>query len=91
MDGAPGLASAAAFKEWSEVFWSEYNSLRISLGAGEATLLDPYAATAPAEFFAVATEAFFGQSLALQTQHPRLYQQLSKYYRLDPARWQPAQ
>ena len=91
MDGAPGLPNAAAFKEWSEVFWAEYNSMRLSLGAGEATLLDPYAATAPAEFFAVATEAFFGQSLALEVQHPRLYQQLSKYYRLDPARWQPAQ
>ena len=67
------------------------DALPVHLRIYPATLLDPYAATAPAEFFAVATEAFFGQSLALQTQHPRLYQQLSKYYRLDPARWQPAQ
>ncbi len=88
MDGAPGLGTRAAFQQWSGIFWNEYHRLRASLGAGLPTLLDPYAATAPAEFFAVVTEVFFGQSQELEAQHPLLYQQLRKYYRVDPARWQ---
>lgn len=87
MDGAPGLGSAAAFQQWSQIFWSEYRQLHANLGAGLPTLLDPYAATAPAEFFAVVTEVFFSQPLELETQHPQLYGQLRKYYRVDPARW----
>jgi Mlc titration factor MtfA (ptsG expression regulator) len=87
MDGAPGLGSAAAYAEWSEVFWDEYDRLADAVDAGRETLLDPYAATEPAEFFAVATEAFFHQPRELRTQHARLYEQLQKYYRLDPASW----
>lgn len=87
MDGAPGLGSATAYAEWSEVFWGEYDRLVDDVDAGRDTLLDPYAATEPAEFFAVATETFFHQPRELQAQHARLYEQLRKYYRLDPASW----
>lgn len=87
MDGAPGLGSTAAYEQWSTVFWGEYDRLRENLRAGLPTLIDPYAATAPAEFFAVVTEVFFGQPQELEAQHAGLYQQLRKYYRLDPARW----
>ncbi|WP_331610488.1 M90 family metallopeptidase [Povalibacter sp.] len=88
MDGAPGLASPAEFREWSTIFWEEYDRLRANLQAGLPSLIDPYAATAPAEFFAVVTEVFFGRPHELDQQHPLLYQQLRKYYRLDPARWE---
>lgn len=87
MDGAPGLGDKAAYEQWSAVFWDEYERLRANIGAGQPTLLDPYAATDPAEFFAVVTEVFFGQPAELEQQHPGLYQQLRAYYRLDPARW----
>jgi Mlc titration factor MtfA (ptsG expression regulator) len=87
MDGAPGLGSARAYREWSKVFWEEYDRLRAALMAGQPTFLDPYAATAPAEFFAVVTEAFFEKSRELELQHAGLYEQLRRYYRVDPARW----
>lgn len=87
MDGAPGLGSKDAYQQWSRVFWEEYDRLRHNLQAGVPTLLNPYAATAPAEFFAVVTEVFFEQPRELEAQHQALYQQLQKYYRLDPARW----
>ncbi|MFO7304964.1 MAG: zinc-dependent peptidase [Gammaproteobacteria bacterium] len=87
MDGAPGLGSAAAYEEWSQTFWDEYEQLCDDVDAGRETLLDPYATTEPAEFFAVATETFFHQPGALREAHPRLYEQLMKYYRLDPASW----
>jgi len=87
MDGAPGLGDKAAYEQWSAVFWDEYERLHVNLSTGQPTLLDPYAATDPAEFFAVVTEVFFSQPGELEQQHPRLYQQLRTYYRLDPARW----
>lgn len=87
MDGAPGLGSAADYEEWSNTFWDEYDRLCEDVDAGRATLLDPYAATEPAEFFAVATETFFHQPVALRGAHEKLYEQLMKYYRLDPASW----
>jgi hypothetical protein len=87
MDGAPGLGSARAYEQWSEVFWDEYDRLCEEVDAGRATFLDPYAASEPAEFFAVATETFFMQPRELQARHAALYAQLRMYYRLDPARW----
>lgn len=87
MNGAPGLGSVRAYEEWSQVFWAEYDQLRTDILAGKTTSLDPYAATEPAEFFAVATEAFFQQPHELELQHAGLYGQLRKYYRVDPARW----
>jgi MtfA peptidase len=54
---------------------------------GADTVLDPYGATDPAEFFAVATEAFFEKSDDLRHELPDLYDELRKYYRLDPAAW----
>jgi MtfA peptidase len=87
MDGAPGLGSARAYREWSSVFWSEYERLRGELNSGQPTFLDPYAATEPAEFFAVVTEAFFEKPQELRAQHANLYEQLRRYYRVDPALW----
>ena len=87
MDGAPGLGNVRAYREWSKVFWEEYDRLRATLGAGQPTFLDPYAASAPAEFFAVVTEAFFEKPRELELQHAGLYEQLRRYYRVDPARW----
>lgn len=87
MDGAPGLGSVRAYREWSKVFWEEYDRLRATLVAGQPTFLDPYAASAPAEFFAVVTEAFFEKPREFELQHAALYEQLRRYYRVDPARW----
>ncbi|MGH8174952.1 MAG: zinc-dependent peptidase [Steroidobacter sp.] len=87
MDGAPGLGGSRAYEQWSEVFWDEYERLCDQVEAGADTFLDPYAASEPAEFFAVVTEAFFMQPQELESHHPGVYEQLRKYYRVDPARW----
>jgi MtfA peptidase len=87
MDGAPGLGSEQEYRQWSEVFWREYEQMHQSLRMGNPTLLDPYAASAPEEFFAVATEAFFETPRELEAQHASIYEQLRRYYRVDPARW----
>jgi Mlc titration factor MtfA (ptsG expression regulator) len=46
--------------------------------------LDPYAAEHPAEFFAVASEAFFVLPEPLAAGYPEVYQLLGRYYRQDP-------
>lgn len=46
--------------------------------------LDPYASRDPAEFFAVASEAFFVAPLPLAVAYPEVYRKLSAYYRQDP-------
>jgi MtfA peptidase len=50
-------------------------------------LLDTYGATDPAEFFAVSVEAFFEQPRALRARHPRLYEELQKYFQQDPVNY----
>ncbi|GAB3543749.1 zinc-dependent peptidase [Noviherbaspirillum agri] len=46
--------------------------------------LDPYAARHPAEFFAVASEAFFVLPEPLTDAFPEIYRLLARYYRQDP-------
>ncbi len=46
--------------------------------------LDPYASRHPAEFFAVASEAFFISPQPLAEDYPEVYRMLALYYRQDP-------
>ncbi|WP_052452170.1 M90 family metallopeptidase [Noviherbaspirillum autotrophicum] len=52
--------------------------------------LDPYAARHPAEFFAVASEAFFVLPAPLAEEYPEIYRLLTLYYLQDPLSWQIA-
>jgi MtfA peptidase len=85
-DGAPALATRAEYLAWARVMSSEFEALRAAEEAGTATVLDTYGATNPAEFFAVATEAFFERPRALRARHPELYAELGRFFRQDPAR-----
>lgn len=75
--------------EWNETLATEYRSLRRSAESGEETLLDPYGATLPMEFFSVATECFFETGHAMREHHPKLYRMFTRFYNLDPATWLP--
>lgn len=89
-DGVPRLGSDAHYARWREVMNRHYEQLvEDSKSRDPEPLLDPYGATHPCEFFAVATESFFEDSLDLEEEHPELYDELSAYYGLDPARWAP--
>lgn len=79
---------------WTRVMKSEYENLRARVSGvmfgtaqGHVEVLRSYGATNPAEFFAVATEAFFGTPRDLQAQHPELYAELKWYFNQDPANW----
>ena len=59
------------------------HATRYELLAGELPM-DPYAATDPAEFFAVASEAFFVAPSRLAQAYPEVYRLLTRYYRQNP-------
>ncbi len=80
----PGARDA---REWTNVFAAEFAALRQRLAAGETGLIDPYAATNAAEFFAVTSELFFEQPEALAAAHPALHGQLRGFYGVDPREW----
>lgn len=86
-DGVPVLGSATQRKAWLDVLMPEYDRFCERTVCGHDTALDPYAAEAPDEFFAVASEAFFVTPTALADEHPQMYRLLSAYYRQDPARY----
>ena len=83
-DGAPALPTHEQQLSWREVMTTEFASLRAAEDTGIPTLLDTYGATNPAEFFAVAVEAFFERPTALRSRHPRLYKELQHYFNQNP-------
>jgi Mlc titration factor MtfA (ptsG expression regulator) len=85
IDGTPPLRSAGDYKTWHSVMTREYEQLKKAAESGRPTLLDTYGAESHAEFFAVATEAFFEKALEMCARHPELYSVLSSYYGQDPA------
>ncbi len=86
-NGAPLLDSASDYKSWSDVFSREFERLQFQADQRQATLLDHYGATNPAEFFAVATETFFERPGEMAWRHRELYLEMTKYYQLDPTGW----
>ncbi len=90
-NGAPYLGSPENYRSWSTVLSRDFAHLRQAAWAGDPhSVLDHYGATNPAEFFAVATETFYGKPWQLRERHPALYDELRKYYRVDPCQWQDA-
>ena len=89
MNGVPLLDSDEQVTEWAEVMQAEYDHLVAAVAHGHETLLDPYGATNPAEFFAVATECFFEKPVQMRNRHPRMYHVLQRYYQQDTAKRHP--
>jgi MtfA peptidase len=86
-NGAPYVGRGALQQTWARVMNQEFDALRARVGRAEPSLIGPYAATNPAEFFAVSTELFFERPDALAAERPALFEQLKRCYRLDPASW----
>lgn len=79
-DGVPALRRQDR-ASWEDAMGATLRALR----ERPIPPLDPYGATNPAEFFAVATEAFFEQPVALRRSSPTIYTLLSRFYGQDTA------
>jgi MtfA peptidase len=86
-NGAPWLGRREGYGRWARVLNAEFEGLRQRLARGEDGLIDAYAATDPAEFFAVVSEHFFEQPAPLAAAHPALYAEFAQLYRCDPLAW----
>ncbi|MFH1371041.1 MAG: M90 family metallopeptidase [Planctomycetota bacterium] len=84
-DSSEVLQGQSTFIVWARVLHENYERLRREVDRNRSTLLRPYAAENPAEFFAVATEYFFERPKELQKIYPELYQELKNFYQQDPA------
>lgn len=85
--GAPFLGHRSRYPGWAAAFGAAFAETRQREAAGQRTLIGAYGASAPAEFFAVASERFFECPAALASAHPALYRELSAYYGVDPLAW----
>lgn len=86
-NGAPILGSRLNYPGWEAVLSREFANLQSDVLHHQATVLDEYGATDPAEFFAVATEAFFEMPAQMAEHHPELFKELKNYYQVDPRDW----
>lgn len=87
MNGAPLFLDRALRRQWIDAMSPAFGRLAEAAQRGVGTLLDPYGAEDPSEFFAVAVEAFFLFPRGLSEDEPAVYDVLRRYFRQDPAMW----
>lgn len=85
--GITNTGKVTQSNEWNDVMAASYKQLRKVTARTELTVLDNYGATEPAEFFSVATEAYFEDPKQLKKEFPDLYNQLNKFYIVDPVKF----
>lgn len=86
-DGVPELEDGEEYGRWSAAFRPAYEEFREVVRKGEPSVIDEYGATNPAEFFAVVTETFFERAKKLKFEEPELYEELRRFYGMDPVEW----
>ncbi len=83
-NGAPPLKT---YHTWAQVMGHNFEDLCEKVEEKKKDVIDAYGATNPAEFFAVSTETFFEQPEKLKRDHPDLFEQLLKFYKVNPLEW----
>lgn len=91
-NGHPPLHADMSDARWASRLQRAYDDLcRQADAAPDSSMIDPYGATSPAEFFAVVSELFFELPHRLRAVYPDVYTELASFYRQDPAlRLRPA-
>ena len=83
LDGTPPLPGPWQ-RGWARDFQAAYDAFVEEVEAGRDTAIDPYAAEAPEEFFAVASEYHFSDPRLLRAAMPRVAAHLERFYGLSP-------
>jgi hypothetical protein len=96
-NGFPPLHEGMDSRAWKRDFSAAYADFCAKVDSAEALSserriqaaldklpIDPYAAESAAEFFAVASEAFFETPERLAPAYPAVYARLRDFYRQDP-------
>ena len=83
-NGFPPLHRGMKSADWARDFSAAFEDLCARVDTGKDTVVDPYASTNPAEFFAVTTEMFFEVPDLIADAYPAVYAQMQQFYRQDP-------
>lgn len=83
LDGTPPLPRAWQL-EWASDFQRAFDDFARAVDEGATTAIDPYAAEAPEEFFAVCSEYHFSDPATLRTAMPEVAAQLERLYGPSP-------
>ncbi len=83
-NGMPPLHFSMQTQPWTAAFSKAYQRLNHRIEHHRRVCVNPYAATSPAEFFAVFSEYFFCSPDVLSEHFSDIYQQLQLYYQQDP-------
>jgi MtfA peptidase len=83
MDGTPPLPGDWQ-RAWARDFQTAYDRFCAQVDADQETAIDPYAAEAPEEFFAVTSEYHFSAPAVLAEAMPAVAAHLERYYGRSP-------
>lgn len=83
LDGTPPLPREWQ-KRWARDFQTAYDALCAEVDGGRETAIDEYAAEAPEEFFAVASEYHFSAPDLLRETMPEVAEHLARFYGPSP-------
>ena len=84
LDGTPPLPRDWQ-RQWARDFQQAYDGLVAEVDAGGEVAIDPYAAEAPEEFFAVCSEYHFSDPELLRACFPRVAAHLERFYGRSPS------
>lgn len=79
-DGRPPLPSGLTQRMWFDAFAAAFADFQQRVEVGERTRLSSYAATNPAEFFAVLSEVYFEDPDLLTNIYPEVWRMLHAFY-----------
>lgn len=80
-NGHPPLHPGMDTSAWTRDMQAAFDGLNAALDRSEETAIDPYAATDPAEFFAVTSEYYFEAPDTLARAMPAVFRHLRDLYR----------
>ena len=83
-NGFPPLHKGMDSVAWFDIFSAGFEDFQYKCNRGEYIGIDCYAASSPAEYFAVLSEVFFERPAVLDRHYADVYDQLRQYYRQDP-------
>ncbi|MEJ2179881.1 MAG: zinc-dependent peptidase [Gammaproteobacteria bacterium] len=82
-NGFPPLHRGMDVTRWVAALSEAYNDFQTRLNTWNDVPIDSYAASSPAEFFAVFSEVFFERPDILNHYYPKVYKQFAQFYRQD--------
>lgn len=83
-NGFPPLHADMDASAWVDVFSTGFEDFQHKCSTAQVPEIDCYAASSPAEFFAVLSELFFERPGVLLKHYANIYSQMRQYYRQDP-------